>query len=102
MTQADRVKQIVLEAIEKFNKSLPEERRLKKSLGAALLGGEENLDSLEFLNLVALIEKNIAKEFKVPFTVFDVNAMTKKNHPFRTVGTLIEYLTELLERRLGK
>lgn len=102
VNQAEKVRETVFEAIEKFNKGLPQDRRLGKNLETTLLGGDENLDSVDFLNLIVLIEKNIAKEFKIPFTVFDINAMTKKNHPFRTVQTLIEYLVELLERRLSK
>lgn len=102
MSQGERVKEIVFAAIEKYNRRLPQERRLEKSLGTMLLEGDENLDSLEFLNLAMMIEKEIGKEFNMKFTVFDVNVMAKKDHPFRTVKTLLEYIEELLKCRLGK
>lgn len=102
MNPAQKVQGIVFEAIEKFNQSLPRNRRLEKSPGTTLLEGDQNLDSLEFLNLASLIEKNIAQEFKIPFTVFDVNAMAKKKDPFRTVESFLEYLGELLEQKLAQ
>lgn len=100
MSQRDRVTRVVFEAIEAFNKSVPKERHLKGTLETTLLGDDGNLDSVDFLNLAVIIEKKMGQEFKIPFTVFDLTAMTQKSQPFQSVGTLVKYLLELLEGKL--
>mgnify|MGYP006199255913 CR=1 FL=1 len=53
-------------------------------------------DSLGFINLITAIEENIDDELDLVVTIIGEKSMSKENSPFQTVGTLIEYLQELV------
>ena len=69
-------------------------KRPKKT--AKLLGPESSVDSLGVVNLLVTLEQNIEDEFNVNITIADEKAMSQKHSPFRSVGTLIEYIQLLL------
>ena len=49
------------------------------------------------LNLIVVIEQNIEDEFDVSITIADERAMSQKHSPFRTIGTLADYIDMLLK-----
>lgn len=61
-----------------------------------LFGGDDGIDSLSLVRLVADIER--AAELAIGKTVIlaDERAMSRRHSPFRTVGTLSELLYERL------
>ena len=63
-----------------------------------LFGGDDGIDSLSLVRLVADIERAAAREFGKKVVLADERAMSRRNSPFRTVGTL----GELLHERLGE
>lgn len=96
MTKDTRIAQAIYAAVEELNQQLPEERQLDKSNKTELFGQSGKLDSLGLVNLVITIEENVSDEFGVPITVADERAMSQKNSPFKTIGTLGEYIAMLL------
>jgi len=63
-----------------------------------LFGGEDGIDSLSLVRLVADIERQAERELDRKVVLADERAMSRRNSPFRTVGTL----GELLHERLGE
>jgi acyl carrier protein len=63
-----------------------------------LFGGEDGIDSLSLVRLVADIERAAARALGKKVVLADERAMSRRNSPFRTVGTL----GELLHERLGE
>jgi acyl carrier protein len=59
-------------------------------------GGDSGLSSMNIVNLIIRIEENIADKFDRQITIADERAMSATNSPFRTVGTLSNYLSALL------
>ena len=76
---------------------MPEEGRLKKSIETYLYGRKSNLDSLGLVNLIVAVEEKISDEFQALLTLADERAMSQKRSPFKTIGTLAEYISTLLE-----
>ncbi|MCL4267598.1 MAG: acyl carrier protein [Anaerolineae bacterium] len=97
MTDIERTTEAVFQAIDELNDILPPERRLQKSPDTVLYGSGGRLDSLELVNLIVAAEQNIEDEFGVPITLADERAMSQRNSPFRTVATLVAYITALLK-----
>ena len=62
-----------------------------------LLGKESLLDSLTLVRLIINVEQNINEEYDVAITIADERAMSQKNSPFRTIGTLGQYIAGLIE-----
>jgi len=100
MTPAGRVEKIIqaiFRAVDEVNQELPEGQRLKKSLDTVLFGRSGVLDSVGLVNLIVAAEEKIEEEFGSTITIADERAMSQKNSPFRTIGTLVDYVSSLLE-----
>lgn len=97
----ENIEKIVFSTIDALNQELNKEDRLKKSLETRLFGGNSNLDSLGLINLIVAVEQNIEDEFDVTITLADERAMSQETSPFRTVGTLTDYIEMLLGEKLN-
>jgi hypothetical protein len=86
----------IYEVIDELNETLPEGQRLTKSPGTLLFGGGANLESLGLVRLVMLVEQKVLDETGRIVTLVDEKAMSQSRSPFRTVGTLADYLVVLL------
>lgn len=62
-----------------------------------LYGKEGNLDSISLVNLIVGVETGIEDEFGKYITIADERAMSQESSPFRTVGSLADYVTQLLK-----
>ena len=97
----DRIKIVIMNSIEEINRQLENEHQLEKSTNTVLFGEDGKLDSLGLINLVVAVEQNIEDEFDVTITLADERAMSQENSPFRTVGSLADYIELLLEEKLN-
>ena len=66
-----------------------------------LFGGNSKLDSLGLVNLIVAVEQNIEDEFDITITLADERSMSQKHSPFRTVGSLVDYIEMLLKEKLN-
>jgi D-alanine--poly(phosphoribitol) ligase subunit 2 len=97
MSRNERIKQVIIKSISEINLGLAKESQLEKSTDTILLGGDGNLDSLGLINLIVTVEQNIQDEFESMITLADERAMSQKESPFKTVGSLEDYIAGLLE-----
>lgn len=98
MTTRDQVIQAVFAAVDTVNRSRPPERRLARSLDAALTGEEAVLDSLGMVNLVVAVEEEVAEALGTPMRIADEPARARADGRFRTLGSLVEHLVSVVER----
>jgi acyl carrier protein len=63
---------IVYQSLEEVNEQLPNEAQIQKSLDSTLLAGNRGLDSLGFVNFVALVEEKCAYKYGVPLSLADL------------------------------
>ena len=96
----EKILNLIYVSLDECNEQLPDEEQLEKSLDTKLFGRGSKLDSLGLINLVVAVEQNIEDEFDVEITLADVRAMSQENSPFRTVGSLTDYIEMLLEEKL--
>ena len=61
-----------------------------------LLGGEDGIDSLSLVRIVAELERQAEAKFGKRILLADERAMSRRQSPFRTVGTLQEHLAARL------
>lgn len=97
MAKKEKVLEIVYDAVEELNEQLPKKRRLEKKEDQALFGEGGKLDSLNLVNLIVNIEALIDEELDKTVTLADEKAMSMKNSPFRSVGTLADFIVELID-----
>ena len=102
MIKNDQIMEAIFSAIDDVNQLLPKEQRLEKDLDAGLYGEIGKLDSLGLINLIVATEERIEEFFGVLVSLADERAMSKKDSPFRTVGTLLNHLSLILARKYAK
>lgn len=97
MSDRESVMRLIYQAIDEFNLQHPPEERLQKSAESVLFGPSGRLDSLGLVDLILAVEQKIAEELDVAVTLADEKAMSQKRSPFRTVGSLADYICHLLD-----
>jgi acyl carrier protein len=97
MDTQDRIVKAIYSAVDELNKQLPKGTHLEKSPGAVLYGKTGQLESLDFVTFIMEVEEKIKDEFGVDMMITDENLLSKEKSPFSTLGTLTEYLEEILK-----
>ena len=98
MPTDERIAKAVLAAVDDVNEQLPTGMHIEKDLNAPLYGASGKLESLDFVTLIMEVEEKINAEFGTDITIADDNLLSKEKSPFSTLGTLNEYLQELLTK----
>lgn len=93
----EKIKNIVLESISELNEILDDEYKLELNENEKLLDSEGKIDSLDFVNLIGIIEDKIFEQFETSPSIVSEKAFSRKNSPFKDVSTITKYLVELME-----
>jgi acyl carrier protein len=75
-----------------------QERSLPDSLnsGTRLFGRDGALDSLGLVTLIVAVEQALEDQYGVSVSLADEKAMSQKHSPYRTIGSLAEYASRLI------
>ena len=92
MTARPEILAIVLAAADELNADLASPIALDRGEDAVLYGREGVLDSLGLVSLVAAIEEGVQNRLGVSVVLADERAVSQRESPFRTVGTLVDYI----------
>ena len=87
---------LVYAAIDEVNAQTTDGNPVEKNPETSLLGGEQGMDSLTFVNLIVALEEQIQLKTGESVILVDENSMSLEEQPFRTVGTLAKYVERLL------
>src|SRR5262245_8981787 len=93
----EEILRLVYAAIDEVNVQTVNGAPLQKSPDTALLGGDQGIDSLMFVNLIVALEEQIETNLGKSVVLVDENSMSLQEHPFRTVGTLASYVERLVD-----
>lgn len=67
-----------------------------------LYGKDGLLDSMALVSLVMSLEQEIAEKFGAEISLADDKALSQKNSPFRTIGSLVTYANGEIEATRGQ
>jgi D-alanine--poly(phosphoribitol) ligase subunit 2 len=95
----DKVLEIVSEIIDELNALASDDQQLEKELDAPLYGGMGKLDSLGLVNVMVSVEQKAKDEFGVVIDVANEKAISQENSPFKTVGSLVNYIEKLVKEK---
>ena len=76
----------------------PQMRNLDES--TRLIGRKAVLDSLGLVSVIVDVEQKLEEDYGIGITIADERAMSQEKSPFRTVGTLAEYVSLLLQEQI--
>ncbi len=95
----EKIKETIFAAIDEVNEQRPKDKQIEKTIETPLAEPSGQLDSLGIINLIVATEQKIEEELGATITLADEKAMFHDNNPFRTVGTLAEYISALVEEK---
>jgi acyl carrier protein len=98
MSKKDVVQNIVFQALKTLNEERGADEQIAINANTSLFGPDSVLDSLSLVSVIVDIETLAADEFGKPITLTDDEAMGRDPVPFVNVGTLTDYILELLAR----
>jgi acyl carrier protein len=90
--------QIVKSVVEGLSHELGYDVLHRVTADTPLFGGADSIDSLSLVRIVAEVERAAEEKMGKRVLLADERAMSRRNSPFRTVGTL----AELLNERIGQ
>ena len=96
----EEILQLVYAAIDEINEQSVDREPIRKAPETRLLGGLQGVDSLTFVNLVVAIEEQIQSNLGKTVVLVDEDSMGLEEHPFRTVGTMADYVNKRLSTAL--
>lgn len=101
MNPKSKVEAVIANVIEEFNETLQLKISSEDGQDAPLYGSEGALDSLGLVSFIIAVEQAIEDELGITVVLADEKAMSQKNSPFRSVGSLVDYVTQLISEREG-
>lgn len=93
----NKIIELIIKEIQDFNETLDIAINLDNGKDSILFGQGSSLESVDFVSLIVNIEQAVSDEYEKELSLVDVRAMSQKTSPFRTVGSLAEYIQNLLE-----
>jgi acyl carrier protein len=87
---------IIYECLEEVNEQLPEDQRIQKSPDASLVGRAGGLDSLGFVNFIALVEEKCAYKYGIALSLTDTSL--HENGALEDVGRFADSLFHQLKK----
>ena len=97
MLKNEKIEKLIFEVIDEKNEELSSDEKIGKSLDTFLFGEDGALDSIGLVNFIVAVELKVKEVFEASISIADEKAVSQKNSPFRTIGTLVDYVTSLLE-----
>ena len=92
----DQVLRILYQCIDELNEQLAPEQQLRKAPQTGLFGDSGRLDSLGFVNFIALVEDKCESRFRVALALTEDSAQQEGASPFETVGELADFISQRL------
>ncbi len=93
----DVVLKVIYEAIDEVNIDL--ETPVLKNEDSSLFGENSILDSMGLVHLITSIEQKLEEETGNYLSIADERAMSMESSPFKTVKTLADYITKLIDEQ---
>ena len=89
----EKVEKLVFETIDEINDGLNPSEKINRSVDTILVGQGGQLDSLGLVQLIVSVEQKVNQTFDVLISIVDDKAFSQNHSPFRTIGTLINFVT---------
>lgn len=89
--------EIIKHSVNTINSTLEFKLPIEQGESCPLYNSSIALDSISLVTLIVDIEQAIEDQFNMPIILANEKAMSQRNSPFRTIGTLTDYILELVK-----
>lgn len=91
----NQIQSVIFENIKKIKPSI---QKTNLSETTSLFGSESELDSLDLINLIVSIERDLSTQLNIEVTLADDEALSQEVSPFTSVRTLIDYIQKITSK----
>lgn len=95
-----KVLNIIENAIREVSESMDKDLSDILSEGTRIFGGDSPFDSMGVVNIIIRVEEGILEIYNVSVSLADERAMSRSRSPFRSIGTLADYIMEVLNKEI--
>jgi len=93
----DKISRIIIELVSDYADQTQNNLIKTPNPDTALYGLKSNIDSIGLVSIIVATEQKIEEEFGVAITLADEKAMSQNNSPFLSIGSLSDYIGNLLK-----
>ena len=100
--QEIQIEEIILSCLRETLSEINEENNPPQdSLNTSihLIGRQAVLDSMGLVTAIVNIEQKLNEDYGLTITIADERALSQKNSPFRTVKSLCDYISLLIQEK---
>ena len=87
---------IILEGIEIINQNLDNPLPIHSGMECPIYGGINGVDSISLVSLISIVEDSLENQLGLSVILANEKAMSMRNSPFLTVGSLVSYIDSLI------
>lgn len=98
MPMREKVAKVIIGAVKTIGEDFDIDILKAPDEETRLFGAKSGVDSVTLVTLIAEVEDSLAEAFDDSIVLADDRAMSQSRSPFRRVGTLVDYATELLNK----
>lgn len=96
MKMKEKIEKLVIEVVAEIAEDQDNEALKAPTSESKLFGARDGLDSMGIVMMVSDLEERIEEDLDVEVTLADERAMSLRNSPFRTVGSLVDYILPMV------
>lgn len=93
----EEIVHLLFKEIASYNEEIEIPVDLTQGENCALFGRGSTLDSVDLVSLIVAIEQAVEDQFGRTVTLANERAMSQTHSPFRSIGSLADYILSLLE-----
>ena len=88
---------IIINSVHEINQNLDDKLPVEQGVLCPLYGDAMALDSISLVSLIVTIEQRLEDQFRIPLILASEKAMSRRNSPFLTIGSLTNYVLECIK-----
>jgi acyl carrier protein len=95
----ENIVKIILDSIEIINSNLEKKLPVDLREKCPIYGITDGVDSISLVSLISIVEDFLENELNISLIIANEKAMSRKNSPFLNVGTLAEFVCDLINNK---
>lgn len=102
MSPDDAILNVIVMVAKELNENLENKIAVDQGANAPLYGRSGVLDSLGLVSFIVAVEQALEEQLGLVVSLADEKAMSQKHSPFRSIGTLVIYVSGLIAEPQGR
>jgi acyl carrier protein len=95
----EEINQVVIDTFKQVAKDNDKPYEGEPGAATAIMGPESTFDSVDLVTFIVALEQNLEDDWSVSIILADDRAMSQAVSPFRTIGSISDYIEMLIKEK---